>query len=227
MSKIRSQEKGVLSKGVSAEWGHSKAQAFSHKRANNHLVRKSLIAEKALSCSVEFQRPVLVMPLQKYERASPVKITGELATCSLQFENQKNSRRLWRSRRRKSSSVPEGAAYFPAAVFLAGKCPNLGRHSISRCRKENAVIFLRLRFWARQEKEPTPAVVGLVPGRAPPVGLSKGTLLGQWNGNFLRSCRKKKRTMRHKNITYPKKVYPNYCQSTVTRSEFFFFFFSN
>ena len=48
---------------------------------------------------------------------------------------QKNSRRVWRSRRRKSSSVPAGAATFPAAVFLAGKCPNLGRDSISRCRK--------------------------------------------------------------------------------------------
>ena len=44
--------------------------------------------------------------------------------------NQKNSRRLWRSRRRKSSSVFAGAANFPAADFLAGKCPNLGRDSI-------------------------------------------------------------------------------------------------
>ena len=48
---------------------------------------------------------------------------------------QENSRRLWRSRRRKSSSVPEGRADLPAAIFLAGKCPNLGRDSISRCRK--------------------------------------------------------------------------------------------
>ena len=31
---------------------------------------------------------------------------------------QKNSRRLWRFRRRKSSSVPAGAANFPAAVSL-------------------------------------------------------------------------------------------------------------
>ena len=31
---------------------------------------------------------------------------------------QKNSRRLWRSWRRKSSSVPAGAANFPAAVSL-------------------------------------------------------------------------------------------------------------
>ena len=30
---------------------------------------------------------------------------------------QENSRRLWRSQRRKSSSVPEGGADFPAAVF--------------------------------------------------------------------------------------------------------------
>ena len=51
------------------------------------------------------------------------------------IENKKTSRRLWRSRRRKSSSVPEGAANFPAAVFLAGKCPNLGRDSIACCRK--------------------------------------------------------------------------------------------
>ena len=35
----------------------------------------------------------------------------------------------------KSSSVPEGAVNFPVAVFLAGKCPNLGRDSISCCRK--------------------------------------------------------------------------------------------
>ena len=37
------------------------------------------------------------------------------------------SKRLWRSRRRKSSSVPEGATSFPAAVFLAGKCSELSR----------------------------------------------------------------------------------------------------
>ena len=43
---------------------------------------------------------------------------------------------MWRSRRRKSSSVPAGAANFPAAIFLAGKCPNHGRDSIwQRCRK--------------------------------------------------------------------------------------------
>ena len=39
---------------------------------------------------------------------------------------QKNSRRPWRSQRRKSRSVPEGGADFPAAIFLAGKGPNLG-----------------------------------------------------------------------------------------------------
>ena len=33
-------------------------------------------------------------------------------------EAKKNSRRLWRSQRRKSSSVPAGAANFPAAVSL-------------------------------------------------------------------------------------------------------------
>ena len=47
-------------------------------------------------------------------------ITGSLVTL-----DQENLRRLWRSRRRKSSSVPEGGADFPAAIFLAGKCPTL------------------------------------------------------------------------------------------------------
>ena len=51
---------------------------------------------------------------------------------------QKNSRRLWRSRRRKSSSVPEGMANFPAAILLAGKCPNLGRDGILCCRKRRS-----------------------------------------------------------------------------------------
>ena len=44
---------------------------------------------------------------------------------------KKNSRRLWRSQRRKSRSVPEGGADFPAAIFLAGKCPNLGRDRLA------------------------------------------------------------------------------------------------
>ena len=34
-----------------------------------------------------------------------------------------------------SRSVPEGEADFPAAIFLAGKCPNLGRESILCCWK--------------------------------------------------------------------------------------------
>ena len=47
-----------------------------------------------------------------------------------QEKSRKNSRRLWRSQRRKSRSVPEAGADFPAAIFLAGKCLNLGRDSI-------------------------------------------------------------------------------------------------
>ena len=58
-----------------------------------------------------------------------------LISFSLFFPYSEELKRLWRSRRRKSGSVPAGAANFPAAVFLAGKCPNLGRDSISRCRK--------------------------------------------------------------------------------------------
>ena len=46
--------------------------------------------------------------------------------------SQKSSRRPWRPQRRKSRSVPEGRADFPAAIFLAGKCTNLGRASAFR-----------------------------------------------------------------------------------------------
>ena len=77
---------------------------------------------------------------------------------------QKNSKRLWRSRRRKSSSVPAGAANFPAAVFLAGKCPNLGRDSISRCRKiwesfSSSVEICRKTFPAGNFGQPQPSRV--------------------------------------------------------------------
>ena len=77
---------------------------------------------------------------------------------------QKDSRRLWRSRRRKSSSVPAVAANFPAAVFLAGKCPNLGRDSISRCRKiaeslSSSVGICRKTFPAGNFGQPQPSRV--------------------------------------------------------------------
>ena len=80
------------------------------------------------------------------------------------WESQKNSKRLWRSRRRKSSSVPSGAANFPAAVFLAGKCPNLGRDSILRCRKiaesfSNSVEMCRKAFPAGNFGQPQPSRV--------------------------------------------------------------------
>ena len=73
-------------------------------------------------------------PSEGYRSLSEEEISPELAELTKKSSGQKNSRRLWRSRTRKSSSVPEGAAYFPAAVFLAGKCLNLGRDSISCCR---------------------------------------------------------------------------------------------
>ena len=60
-------------------------------------------------------------------------------------KTQKNSRRLWRSRRRRSSSIPAGAANFPAAVFLAGKCPKLGRDSISQLPENQGIIFQQRR----------------------------------------------------------------------------------
>ena len=34
---------------------------------------------------------------------------------------------ILKSRSRRSRNVPENGADFPAAIFLAGKCPNLGR----------------------------------------------------------------------------------------------------
>ena len=64
-----------------------------------------------------------------FERGKKALFCGRDTVC------QKNSRRLWRSLRSKSSSVPAGVADFQAAVFLAGKRPNLGKDSISRCRK--------------------------------------------------------------------------------------------
>ena len=77
---------------------------------------------------------------------------------------QKNSRRLWRSRRRKSSSVAADAANFPTAVFLAGKCPNLDRDSISRCRKigesfSSSVEICRKTFPAGNFGQPQPSRV--------------------------------------------------------------------
>ena len=80
--------------------------------------------------------------------------------------NQKNSRRLWRSQRRKSRSVPEGGADFPAAIFLAGKCPNLGRDSTLCCRKigeefSSRVKRCRKTFPARNFGQPQPSRVFL------------------------------------------------------------------
>ena len=61
-------------------------------------------------------------------------------------QNQKNSRRLWRSRTRKiQQRSPKAGADFPAAIFVAGKCPNLGRDNISCCRKNQGIIFQQRR----------------------------------------------------------------------------------
>ena len=75
---------------------------------------------------------------------------------------RKNSRRLWRSKRRNSRSIPEGRADFPAAIFLAGKCPNLGRNSISCCRKigedfSSSVEISWNFFPARSFRQPQPS----------------------------------------------------------------------
>ena len=54
------------------------------------------------------------------------------------FDNYSSLRKLKKAvavSDEKSRSVPEGRGDFPAAAFLAGKCPNLGRNSISCCWK--------------------------------------------------------------------------------------------
>ena len=76
---------------------------------------------------------------------------------------QRKSRRL-RSQRRKSRSVPEGRADFPAAIFITGKCLNLGRDSICCCRKigeefSSSVEICRKTFPARNFGQPQPSRV--------------------------------------------------------------------
>ena len=101
-----------------------------------------------------------------FSRGSPVYIGGERRRERLNLSefSQKNSRGLWRPLRRKSSSVPAGAPNFPAAVFLAGKCPNLGRDSILRCRKigqsfSSSVEICRKTFPAGNFGQPQPSRV--------------------------------------------------------------------
>ena len=45
-----------------------------------------------------------------------------------------------------SRSIPGGGTDFPAAIYLAGKCPNLGRNSISCCWKIGGRIFQQRRY---------------------------------------------------------------------------------
>ena len=62
------------------------------------------------------------------------------------------------------AALPQVRANFPAAVFLAGKCPNLGRDSISRCRKigesfSSSVEICRKTFPAGNFGQPQPSRV--------------------------------------------------------------------
>ena len=45
----------------------------------------------------------------------------QIARFDVDCNFQRNSRRLWRSQRRKSRSVPEGGADFPAAIVKKGR----------------------------------------------------------------------------------------------------------
>ena len=90
----------------------------------------------------------------------PVVFVKSIGLAKPRFRNSENSRRLWRSQRRKSRSVPEGGADFPAAIFLAGKCSNLGRDSASCCQKigeefSSSVEICRKAFPARNLGQPT------------------------------------------------------------------------
>ena len=115
----------------------------------------------ALACALELRYPAHTRGVSLSQRYLRDTIRKQ-SLCSPIF--QKNSGRLWRSRRRKSSSFPAGAANFPAAVFLAGKCPNLGRDSISRCRKiaesfSSSVKICRKTFPAGNFGQPQPSRV--------------------------------------------------------------------
>ena len=69
-------------------------------------------------------------------------------TLTKALEGQRNSRRLWRSGRRSSRSVPEGRADFPAVILLAGECPDLGSY-ISCFRKIGERVSRRVEIWRK------------------------------------------------------------------------------
>ena len=64
-----------------------------------------------------------------HDRGSPHTCATMTAKCKPTSGpmTQKHSRRLWRSRRRKTRSEAEGGADFPAAIFLAGEAQTLAR----------------------------------------------------------------------------------------------------
>ena len=88
--------------------------------------------------------PLTLQPLlfgKKQARGSPKKarvflFAEPLKSLEKKGETHKaHKKAVAVSKEKNPSSVPEGAANFPAAVFLAGKCPNLGRDSMSCCQK--------------------------------------------------------------------------------------------
>ena len=79
------------------------------------------------------------------------------------YNSQKNSRRLWRSRRRKSSSVPAGAASFPAAVCLPESAQTLAGIAF-RAAENPRIIFqqrrnLPVNLSSREFGQPQPSRV--------------------------------------------------------------------
>ena len=129
------------------------------------LTRGTLPLQAKQASIVSTKAPIVSKTASVVSKEAPIvstKAPKHHFSCFLSV--QKNSRRLWRSRRRKSSSVPAGAANFPAAVFLAGKCPNLGRYSMSRCRKiceefSSSVEICRKTFPAGIFGQPQPSRV--------------------------------------------------------------------
>ena len=121
---------GKLSEFLSAYYLCAKANSPSFSQNSPSLLQNSVRLSE-FSSPKQYSRNSILPVFNKWEAApSPSFCWFRVKTFC-----QKNSRRLWRSRRRKSSSVPEGVANFPAAVSLPESAQTLAGDSFSCCRK--------------------------------------------------------------------------------------------
>ena len=70
--------------------------------------------------------------INRHSATSYILVCGELSAF---FSTQKTQEGCGGLSGENPGAFPKAGADFPAAIFLAGKCPNLGRHSISCCWK--------------------------------------------------------------------------------------------